>query len=219
MLTVCPVTLMDVRVEHVEGWAEELAALTGGLGHLFARPEPREVFADLIEGLLSDLGRKNGWTMAGRAGHATPHRIQKFLGEASWSADGLLAEVQAYAARELGDPGATLVMDDTQVIKKGDKSVGVGHQHCGTTGDVRNCQVMVMLTYAAASGHTFYDRRLYLPQSWTGDRERRRTAGVPMRSPSPPSRSWASPYCRARWPVGCRSRGWLPTRTTARTPL
>ncbi|MFF2128677.1 transposase [Streptomyces olivochromogenes] len=65
------------------------------------------------------------------------------------------------------------------MVKKGDKSVGVGHQHCGTTGDVRNCQVMVMLTYAAASGHTFYDRRLYLPQSWTGDRERCRAAGVP----------------------------------------
>ncbi|WP_422397446.1 IS701 family transposase [Streptomyces acidiscabies] len=171
--------LMDVSTEHVEGWAEELAALTDGLGHLFARPEPREVFGDLVEGLLSDLGRKNGWTMAGRAGHATPHRIQKFLGEASWSADGLLAEVQAYVARELGDPGATLVLDDTQVIKKGDKSVGVAHQHCGTTGDVRNCQVMVMLTYAAARGHTFLDRRLYLPQSWTKDRERCRAAGVP----------------------------------------
>ncbi|MFE2518963.1 hypothetical protein ACFXG9_27115 [Streptomyces mirabilis] len=105
----CPVMLMDVRVEHVEGWAEELAALTGGLGHPFARPEPREAFADLIEGLLSDLSRKNGWTMAGRSGHTTPHRIQRFLGEASWSADGLLAEVQAYAARELGDPSAMLV--------------------------------------------------------------------------------------------------------------
>ncbi|MCD9878940.1 IS701 family transposase [Streptomyces guryensis] len=168
-----------MSAEHVEGWAEELAVLTGELGHLFARPEPREVFADLIEGLLSDLGRKNGWTMAGRAGHATPHRIQKFLGEASWSADTLLAEVQAYVARELGDQDATLALDDTQVIKKGDKSVGVAHQHCGTTGDVRNCQVMVMLIYAAASGHTFYDRRRYLPESWTKDRERCRAAGVP----------------------------------------
>ncbi|MET8448808.1 transposase [Streptomyces sp. NPDC005209] len=87
--------------------------------------------------------------------------------------------MQAYAARELRDPSPTLVLDDTQVIKKGDKSVGVGHQHCGTTGDVRNCRVMVMLTYAAASGPTFYDRPLHLPQSWTGDRERCRTAGVP----------------------------------------
>lgn len=53
--------LMDVRVGHVEGWAEELAALTDGLGHRFARSEPQEVFADLIDGLLSELGRKNGW--------------------------------------------------------------------------------------------------------------------------------------------------------------
>jgi len=171
--------LIDVAPEHVEGWAEELASLTTGLGHLFARPEPREVFADLIEGLLSGLGRKNGWTMAERAGHATPHRIQKFLGEASWDPDALLAEVQDYIAGWLGDAQATLVLDDTQVIKKGMRSVGVAHQHCGSTGDVRNCQVMVMLTYAAAAGHTFFDRRLYLPGVWAGDAGRRRDAGVP----------------------------------------
>ncbi|MFS4093372.1 IS701 family transposase [Streptomyces sp. AF1A] len=171
--------LVDVAPEHVEGWAEELASLIAGLGHLFARPEPREVFADLIEGLLSDLGRKNGWTIAERAGHATPHRIQKFLGEASWDADALLAEVQDYIARELGDGQATLVLDDTQVQKKGTRSVGVARQHCGVTGDVRNCQVMVMLTYAAGDGHTFYDRRLYLPKAWTGDPERCRQVGVP----------------------------------------
>jgi SRSO17 transposase len=171
--------LVDVAPEHVEGWAEELASLTAGLGHLFARPEPREVFADLIEGLLSDLGRKNGWTMAERAGHATPHRIQKFLGEASWNAGALLAEVQDYIAGNLGDTQATLVLDDTQVIKKGTRSVGVAHQHCGSTGDVRNCQVMVMLTYAAGRGHTFFDRRLYLPAAWAQDAPRRRDAGVP----------------------------------------
>lgn len=171
--------LVDVSLEQVDGWAEELAALTEGLGHLFARPEPREVFADLIEALLSDLRRKNGWTMAERAGHATPHRIQKLLGEASWDADALLAEVQAYVLGHLGDPGATLVLDDTQVIKKGTKSVGVAPQHCGTTGDVRNCQVMVMLTYAAPGGHTFLDRRLYLPGSWTSDRDRCAEAGIP----------------------------------------
>ncbi len=171
--------LVDVAPEHVDAWAEELAQLTSGMGHLFARPEPREVFADLVEGLLSDLGRKNGWTMAERAGHATPHRIQKFLGEASWDVDALLGEVQDYIAIHLGHEQATLVLDDTQVIKKGTRSVGVAHQHCGATGDVRNCQVMVMLTYAAEAGHTFYDRRLYLPAAWASDLERRRDAGVP----------------------------------------
>lgn len=38
---------------------------------------------------------------------------------------------------------------------------------------------MVMLTYATASGHAFIDRRLYLPEEWTGDRERCREAGIP----------------------------------------
>ncbi|MFD3471886.1 transposase [Streptomyces sp. NPDC058682] len=115
--------------------------------------------------------------MAGRAGHATPHQIQKFLGAASWSADALLAEVRAYVAPELGDPGGCWTTHPG--IKKGDKAVGVAHQHCGMTGDVRNCQVMLMLTYAAARGHTFCDRRLYLPQSWTKDRERCRAPGGP----------------------------------------
>jgi SRSO17 transposase len=104
---------------------------------------------------------------------------QKFLGEASWDAEALLAELRAYVAGQLGDPRSTLVLDDTQAQKKGTRSVGVAHQHCGVTGDVRNCQVMVMLTYASQLGHTFIDRRLYLPESWTQDRQRCREAGVP----------------------------------------
>jgi hypothetical protein len=77
--------LVDVVPAHVEGWAEEPASLTAGLGYLFARPVPREVFADLIEGLLSDLGRKNGWTMAERAGHAT-HEPAYHLQQHHWRA-------------------------------------------------------------------------------------------------------------------------------------
>lgn len=171
--------LDGVTEEQLGDWAEELAVLLSGLGYLFARPEPREVFADLMEGLLSDLRRKNGWTMSARAGHATPSRIQKFLNAASWSADALLQGLRAYVAEHLGDPAASLVLDDTQVQKKGTKSVGVAPQHCGVTGDVRNCQVMVMLTYVAPGGHTFIDRRLYLPAEWTGDRARCREAKVP----------------------------------------
>ncbi|MEV0178961.1 transposase [Streptomyces sp. NPDC050625] len=56
--------------------------------------------------------------------------------------------------------------------EKGTKSVGVAFQHCGLTGDVGNCQTMVMLTYATATGHAFIDRRLYVPEEWTSDRER-----------------------------------------------
>jgi hypothetical protein len=37
----------------------------------------------------------------------------------------------------------------------------------------------VFLAYASARGHALIDRELYLPQSWAGDLERRRAAGIP----------------------------------------
>jgi hypothetical protein len=63
----------------VSGWETRLRELTGRVGHLFARPEPRVVFHDLVEGLLSDLEKKNGWTLAQRAGHPHPGRMQTLL--------------------------------------------------------------------------------------------------------------------------------------------
>ncbi len=37
----------------------------------------------------------------------------------------------------------------------------------------------MFLTYASPHGHTFLDRALYLPASWTDDRDRCRAAGIP----------------------------------------
>lgn len=171
--------MRDVTAELIAEWRDELAGLTGLLGSLFNRPEPRVVFAQFIEGLLAELPKKNGWTLAERAGHATTDRMQWLLNGSVWDADRLRDAVRDYVVEHLGDAEASLVIDDTQAQKKGTKSVGVAFQHCGLTGDVRNCQTMVMLTYAARAGHAFLDRRLYLPEEWTADRERCREAGVP----------------------------------------
>ncbi|MEH0543984.1 IS701 family transposase [Streptomyces sp. B21-105] len=168
-----------MTAELIAEWRDELSALTGSLGHLFNRPEPRVVFAQFVEGLLAELPRKNGWTLSERAGHATADRMQWLLNGSVSDADLLRDTVRGYVVEHLGDADALLVIDDTQAQKKGTKSVGVAFQHCGLTGDVRNCQTMVMLTYAAGGGHAFLDRRLYLPEEWTSDRERCREAGVP----------------------------------------
>lgn len=171
--------MMGVTAEQIAGWDAELSTLTGSLRRLFNRPEPRMVFAQYVEGLLAELPVKNGWTLSERAGHLTPDRMQWLLNGSVWDADRLRDAVRDYVVAHLGDPEASPVIDDTQAQKKGTKSVGVAFQHCGPTGDVRNCQTMVMLTYAAKAGHAFIDRRLYLPEEWTGDRERCREAGVP----------------------------------------
>ena len=163
----------------VSGWESRLRELTGRMGHLFARPEPRQVFGDLVEGLLSDLEKKNCWTLAQRAGHTHPGRMQAFLSRGAWSSEALEAEVRDYVVENLGDPDGVLIIDDTQMIKKGDKSVGVAPQHCGATNQIENCQVAVMLTYAGPAGHAFIGHRLYLPKRWTGDPARCREAGIP----------------------------------------
>ena len=72
-----------------------------------------------------------------------------------------------------------LIADETGFIKKGTRSAGVQRQYSGTAGRTENCQVGVFLAYASVHGHALIDRELYLPQSWTGDRERCRAAGIP----------------------------------------
>ena len=45
--------------------------------------------------------------------------------------------------------------------------------------ELKTAIVGVFLVYASSLGHTFIDRELYLPKSWTSDRTRCERAGVP----------------------------------------
>ncbi|MBT2401922.1 transposase [Streptomyces sp. ISL-100] len=207
-----------MTAEQIAEWDAELSALTGSMGYLFNRPEPRLVFAQFIEGLLAELPKKNGWTLSERAGHAGADRMQWLLNGSVWDADRLRDAVRGYLIDDLGDPEASLVIDDTQAQKKGTKSVGVAYQHCGLTGDVRNCQTMVMLSYAAESGqHAFIDRRLYCPRSGRPTGRGAVRPGYPNRSTSPPSPSWPLPCSPRPGTPASRSPGCWPTPATAVT--
>nr|WP_079149874.1 IS701 family transposase [Streptomyces agglomeratus] len=46
-------------------------------------------------------------------------------------------------------------------------------------GRTENCQIGVFAAYATGRGHALVDRELYLPKSWTDDRDRCRAAHVP----------------------------------------
>lgn len=168
-----------VTAEDIAAWDADLANLTDGLGWLFNRPEPKVTFGLMVRALLADVAKKNSWGLAEHAGLATPQPFEHLLNGARWNADALRDFVRGYVLNGLADADAALVLDDTQVIKKGTHSVGVASQHCGLTGQNENCQVMVMLSYASAHGHAYLDRELYLPQSWTADPPRCRQAGVP----------------------------------------
>ncbi|MEV5044742.1 IS701 family transposase, partial [Streptomyces griseoincarnatus] len=166
-------TLLCVRL-----WAGELEAVHGRFVHRFSRSEPRESALAYMRGLIAPLQRKNGWTLAEEAGHAGPDRIHRMLNRIEWDADEVLDDVRRYVVDNLGDPDAVLVVDDTGFLKKGTRSAGVQRQYSGTAGRTENCQVGVFLAYATDRGRTLIDRRLYLPTSWTDDRERCHRAGI-----------------------------------------
>jgi len=168
----------DLDVGEVAAWAEGLAEVHARIGPRFARSEPRQRVAAYVRGLLSPVERKNSWTLAERAGEASPDGMQRLLMSADWDADLVRDDVREYVVEHLGDPGGVLVVDETGFLKKGTKSAGVARQYSGTAGRIENAQVGVFLAYATALGRTFLDRELYLPAAWTADRERCAQAGI-----------------------------------------
>ena len=169
----------ETTFSEVWRWAQELERLHARIAPRFARPEPRRRAMAYLRGILSETSRKNGWQLAEHTGEARPDGMQRLLSSAKWDADGVRDDLRRYVLEQLGDPQAILVIDETSFPKRGDKSAGVGHQYCGTTGQVENCQVGVFLAYVSAKGHTLLDRELYLPKPWTDNRERCREAGIP----------------------------------------
>jgi SRSO17 transposase len=163
----------------VDQWRAGFDEVLEQIAPRFARCETLRNAGALMLGLVSDLGRKNCWTLAERAGHPSPDRLQHLLARAVWDTEGVGADLRDYVAAHLGDPDAVLVIDETGDVKKGTDTVGVQRQYTGTAGRIENSQVAVYLAYAAPAGHTLIDRRLYLPKNWCEDRERREAAGVP----------------------------------------
>jgi SRSO17 transposase len=145
-------------------WQAGLDELLGRVAGRFGRVEPRRRARALVGGLLSDLPRKNCWTIAEHAGDPSPDGLQHLLGRAVWNEDKVRDDVRDYLVEHLGDPEAVLVIDETGDLKKGTATVGVQRQYTDTAGRVENAQVAVYLVYASRAGHALIDRELYLPQ-------------------------------------------------------
>jgi SRSO17 transposase len=159
--------------------ATELDSLHVRIGGRFTRSEPRGRAREYVTGLVARLERKNGWTLAEQAGEVSPDGMQRLLRWADWDIDGVRDDVRSYVAERIGEKDAVLIADDTGFLKKGLRSAGVQRQYSGTAGRTENCQIGVFLAYASRHGHALVDRELYLPESWTADRDRCRAAGIP----------------------------------------
>jgi SRSO17 transposase len=95
----------------INEWQRGFEELLDRIGSRFARCEPLRNAGALMLGLLSDIDRKNCWTLAERSGHASPDRLQHLLSRAVWDADGVRDDLRGYVVDHLGDDNAILVID------------------------------------------------------------------------------------------------------------
>jgi SRSO17 transposase len=136
-------------------------------------------------GLLLPGERKSVEPMAARLAPDNVRRLHQSLhhlvADAPWSKEALLERTRDYVLPEMREQGPVVgwIIDDTSFLKRGKHSVGVARQYCGEVGKQENCQVAVGLSISTTHASLPIAWRLYLPESWAGDKARRQSAGVP----------------------------------------
>jgi SRSO17 transposase len=146
---------------------------------LFGRDENRAHARRFVQGLLHQGERRNSENIAEALDGGPVRTLQAFVTTGAWHGDELLAELRRHVLEVLADEDAVWNSDETGFPKKGTKSVGVQRQYSGTLGRTDNCQIGVFANYCSPKGHTFVDRRLFLPEDWANDGPRREEAGIP----------------------------------------
>src|SRR3974390_1869880 len=133
-----------------------------------------------VAGLIGPGDRKSVQPMAERLATGNYDQLHHFIADGVWDATPLESELLIQADRLVGGKDAVLVIDDTAMPKKGERSVGVAAQYASALGKTANCQTLVSLTLARGEVPVMVALRLFLPESWTGDLSRLKRAGVPV---------------------------------------
>ena len=165
--------------------AERFSAYLGEIASVMEHARRVEPMRAYCSGLLLECERKSAEPIAAAtAPHATSARHQSllhFLAKGAWSDEKVLGKVRELVLPQIERHGpiAAWIIDDTSFPKCGSHSVGVSHQYCGQLGKQANCQVAVSLSVANHAASLPVAYRLYLPESWANDKQRRKKAGVP----------------------------------------
>jgi len=174
---VTPTQLRRIRTR-LTAFAEDLFAS-------IPRKDQRRWGQSYLRGLLLDGKRKSIEPMATRLARGDPaadadaleQALQQFVNQSPWDPTPVRRRLAERMTTALA-PDAW-VIDDTGFPKFGRHSVGVAPQYCGALGKVANCQVGVSIHAATDQASYPLDWRLFLPEEWDHDAQRRRKAHLP----------------------------------------
>ncbi|MBW6486245.1 MAG: IS701 family transposase, partial [Syntrophobacterales bacterium] len=164
-----PIPKLLIDKEDISGFMKEFKGFHSQFADCFSREEPRENFYHYMAGQMSQLERKSIEPIALNVESAKVRAMQHFLSDIVWEEELILSKYHGMVAEDLGDAEGVLLFDESGFVKKGNDSVGVSRQYCGSVGKVENSQVGVYAAYASRHGYCFLDNRLFIPEKWFGD--------------------------------------------------
>jgi SRSO17 transposase len=177
-------SVMDIGIgEEMVGVApavvDRLAVYFADVASGLVRSEQRWAAEYYARALMMDGARKSLEPMVARMGGTSVEyeALQHFLADSPWD-PAVIDRAVAERVCAVIEPMAW-VLDDTGVPKYGRHSPGVKRQYSGTLGKIGSCQIAVSLHAVSTKGTVPLGFRLYVPEDWCGDPERRREAKIP----------------------------------------
>jgi SRSO17 transposase len=164
---------------------KRFAAYLDRLAHAAGHQDRVGPLKSYCTGLLLPGERKSVEPMAARLCpenvRQTHQSLHHIVAHAPWIDDDMLEAVRRYVVPAMEEQGPIVawIVDDTGFVKKGTHSVGVARQYCGQVGKQENCRVAVSLSLSTMKASLPIAWRLYLPEAWCQDRERRKATGIP----------------------------------------
>ena len=160
--------------------AEARAALVEFAEEMYrplVRCDQRAKGEQYVRGLLLEGRRKSIQPMAVRLPDGDEEGLQQFIADSPWDDVPVRRRLARRMTAEIDPEG--WVIDDTALPKDGRFSPGVARQYCGALGKTANCQVIVSVNAVCDRASCPLDWRLFVPEEWDADAERRAKAKIP----------------------------------------
>ena len=153
----------------------------------FVRTQTWQHAGRYVSALVSEIPKRNGWTIAQQAGDRTPDRTQRLLNRARWDEAAAMSQVRRFvvtgldcvAGRRARRGLRIAALDETGQAKQGTATCGVKRQYMGCAGRLANGINTVHLAYVRERvGHALIGARQWIPVEHFADADTAAGMGI-----------------------------------------
>lgn len=153
----------------------------------FVRTQTWQHAGRYVSALVSEIPKRNGWTIAQQTGDRTPDRTQRLLNRARWDEAAAMSHVRRFVVAGLDTVAGRRTrrglrigaLDETGQQKAGTATAGVKRQYMGCAGRLANGINTVHLAYVRERvGHALIAARQWIPAEHLADPDTAEGMGI-----------------------------------------